>query len=196
MSVYRSSKSGNSQRNKYFYYDNEQDCLEPVDKGMKRCSCGNECADECSCDCHHSHSHNHSQEANYDHNDDPSNATVVQDADQYSFMEQESAEMIWVKESCNIRVNTTDTQVGISLQAALQLAIALVIRITIGDSDRGEEVSQELVQHFNLDQTNRQKIYICNTKDATVTTTDTDLAINIQILLQILVAIIIMIDIL
>lgn len=111
-------------------------------------------------------------------------------------MEQESAELIWVKESCNIEINTTDTQAGISLQAGLQLAIALVLRITIGDSDQSEAVSQELIQQFDLTQSNRQKIYIYNTKDARVTTTDLDLAVNIQALLQLLLALVIIVDIL
>ncbi|OXS64671.1 spore coat protein [Priestia filamentosa] len=130
-----------------------------------------------------------SLENNYD-------ATVLQDGGLFSSMDQESDEIIWVKDSCNITVNSTDTQAGISLQVGLQLAIALVLSITIGDTERGESVSHELLQYFNTDQTNKQKILICNSKDATVTTTDTDLAINIQVLLQVLVALVVIIDIL
>ncbi|MFD1415206.1 spore coat protein [Oceanobacillus jeddahense] len=123
-------------------------------------------------------------------------ATVVQDGDEYSYMEQESAEVIWVKESCNINVNSTDTQIGASLQAALQLAISIVIRLSIADSADEEAVEQELLQTISSSQVNKQKIFIYNTKDATVTTTDTDLSVNIQLLLQLLVALVIMIDIL
>ncbi|WP_235793325.1 spore coat protein [Virgibacillus salidurans] len=125
-----------------------------------------------------------------------SDATVSQEGNQYDFMEQESAELIWVKESCNIRVNSTDTQAGISLQAGLQLALTLVLSITIGDSNRGEAVSQELMQNFNAEQVNKQKVFICNSKDVNVTTTDTDLVINIQVLLQLLLALVVMVDIL
>ncbi len=89
-----------------------------------------------------------------DHN---TNEAVSQDGDQYSFMDQESAEMIWVKESCNITVDSTDTQVGVSLQASLQLAITLVLNIAIGNTDRSEAVSQDLIQSFNADQINKQK---------------------------------------
>ncbi|MCY8233771.1 spore coat protein [Priestia endophytica] len=123
-------------------------------------------------------------------------ATVLQDGGLFSSMDQESDEIIWVKDSCNITVTSTDTQAGVSLQVGLQLAIALVLSITIGDTERGESVAQELLQYFNSDQTNKQKILICNSKDATVTTTDTDLAINIQVLLQVLVALVVIIDIL
>ncbi|GAB4075116.1 hypothetical protein GCM10028778_26190 [Barrientosiimonas marina] len=123
-------------------------------------------------------------------------ATVSQSASQYDFMDQESAEMIWVKESCNIRVDSTDTQIGVSLQASLQLAIAVVLNIAIADSGQSEAISQELFQNFDAEQVNKQKIYIYNTKDAVVTTRDTDLAINIQVMLQLLVALVAMVDIL
>lgn len=125
-----------------------------------------------------------------------SDAVVTADSGDYSFMEQESAELIWIRESCNITVNSTDTQIGLSLQAALQLAIAIVVNITIADSNRSEAVSADLMQYFGTEQTNKQKIYIYNTKDANVTTTDTDLAVNLQVLLQVLIAILIMVDIL
>ncbi|MFD1361146.1 spore coat protein [Lentibacillus salinarum] len=123
-------------------------------------------------------------------------ATVSQDEGQYSFMDQESAEMIWVKESCNITVDSRDTQIGVSLQASLQLAIALVLNIAIADSGRSEAISQDLFQQFNAEQINKQKIYIYNTKDATVTTRDTDVAINIQVLLQLLITLVVMVDVL
>lgn len=154
--------------------------------------------DKC-CECRKEPEHKVKHE--HHHHTDPfsnnnSDATVTQEADQYSFMEQESGELIWVKESCNIKVNSTDTQVGLSLQAALQLAIAIVLNISIADSNRSEAVSQELMQHLNTEQTNKQKIYIYNTKDANVTTTDTDLAVNLQVMLQVLIALVVMIDIL
>ncbi|WP_068672575.1 spore coat protein [Oceanobacillus sp. Castelsardo] len=171
MTVYRRSDSNRS-NTKYFYLDNNchsehESCSEPKDE-IK-------------------------DQNNFFNNHD---ATVVEDGGQFSFMDQESAELIWVKESCNIEIKSTDTQAAVSLQAALQLAIAVVISITIGDSDRSDHVSQELLQLSNIEQTNRQKIYIYNTKDATVTTTDTDVAINIQLLLQVLLTLVVLVDIL
>ncbi|HLR61008.1 MAG TPA: spore coat protein [Lentibacillus sp.] len=125
-----------------------------------------------------------------------SDALVSQDASQYSFMDQESAEMIWVKESCDITVDSRDTQIGLSLQASLQLAISLVVNVAIADSARSEAISQDLMQSFNSEQVNKQKIFIYNTKDATVTTRDTDLAVNIQVLLQLLIMLVVMVDVL
>lgn len=124
------------------------------------------------------------------------NAVVMQNADQVSIIEQESDELIWIKDSCNVVVQTTDTQAAVSLQVGLQLAIALVISITIGDSDRGQKVTQELFQQFDSEQNNRQRIYIDNSKDVNITTTDTDLAVNIQATLQVLLALVAKLDVL
>jgi spore coat protein X len=127
---------------------------------------------------------------------DSHDAEVVQDANQFSSMEQESDELIFIKDSCNIVVHTTDTQAAVSLQVALQLAIALVIRITIGDSEQGNAIQQDLLQHFESEQNNKQKICIENSKDINVTTTDTDVAANIQVLLEVLVSLVAKIDVL
>ncbi|MEF3328961.1 spore coat protein [Oceanobacillus oncorhynchi] len=156
--------------------------------------------DDCACDSNESYYEDNYQASPADYNNSFNSnfgeASVVQVADEFSYMEQESAEVIWIKESCNITVSSTDTQIAASLQAALQLAIAVVIRLSIGDSADGEEVEQELLQSISSSQVNKQKIFIYNTKDATVTTTDTDIGLNIQLLLQLLVALVIMIDIL
>ncbi|WNF21181.1 spore coat protein [Mesobacillus jeotgali] len=142
--------------------------------------------------------------SNYYHNHNPHHsgksckkkADVEQEAVQLEYTEQDSDELIWIKDSCNIKVHTTDTQAAVSLQVALQLAIALVISITIGDSDQGQYVSQQLIQEMGTEQTNTQKIIINNSKDVNVTTTDTDVAVNVQALLQVLVALVAELDIL
>ncbi|MCP3762678.1 spore coat protein [Domibacillus sp. A3M-37] len=131
-----------------------------------------------------------------ENNNEHDDSDVLQEGIQKSVIEQESDELVWIKDSCNIEVQTTDTQAAVSLQVGLQLAIALIISITIGDSDEGQTVAQELFQKFDSEQTNKQKILIENSKDVTVTTTDTDLAVNIQALLQVLVALVIKLDIL
>lgn len=123
-------------------------------------------------------------------------AVVAQDANQFSFLDQESDELIWIKDSCNVVVQTTDTQAAVSLQIALQLALALVISITIGDSDRGQTITQELFQQFDSNQTNQQRIFIDNSKDVNITTTDLDLAINIEAMLQVLLTLVVKLDVL
>ncbi|WP_226670623.1 spore coat protein [Metabacillus litoralis] len=125
-------------------------------------------------------------------NDD---ATVSQSADQISETDQISSETIIVRDSCDINVNSTDTQVAVSLQVALQVAIALVINLTIADSNRAEQVTQQLLQQTDTTQLNKQKLIIENSRDVNVTTTDTDVAISLQVLLQILIALVVNIDI-
>lgn len=137
---------------------------------------------------------NRQQENN--NNDQHDDAEVLQEGIQKSVIEQESDELVWIRNSCNVDVQTTDTQVAVSLQVGLQLAIALVISIAIGNSDEGQTVTQDLFQQFDTEQTNKQKILVENSKDVTITTTDTDLSVNIQVLLQVLVALVIKLDVL
>ncbi|MCM3197175.1 spore coat protein [Priestia megaterium] len=119
---------------------------------------------------------------------------VLQDADQLTSIEQESYEWIIVKDSEGVDIKTTDTQIAISLQAAIQAAIAIVIRITIGDNEEGNAVIQDMKQFSKTKQRNSQKTIIENSRNIEVTTTDTDIAVNIQLLLQILLALVATVD--
>ena len=123
------------------------------------------------------------------------NAEVAQDADQFTSEFQDSDELIIINDSCNISVETTETKAAVSLQIALQLAIALVIKITIADSDDSDSVVQDLLQHFDSEQKSVQKIHIDNSKDISIKTTDTDIAVNIQVMLEALLAIVARLDI-
>jgi spore coat protein X len=127
-------------------------------------------------------------------NDD--GATVLQDGDQFMKTEQHSYEWIIIKDSEGVDVQTTDTQAAVSLQLGLQAAIAAVISITIGDTDRGNSVVQDIKQVMKNKQKNSQKTIIDNSKCVKVTTTDTDVAVNIQALLQILIAVVVKLDVL
>ncbi len=122
-------------------------------------------------------------------------AEIAQDADQFTSEIQESDEVIVIKDSGNVYVQTTETQAAVSLQLALQLAIALVLEISIADSDDSDGVVQDLLQHFNSEQKTVQKIHIENSKDVSVTTTDTDISANLQVMLEALLAIVARLDI-
>ncbi|MED1204692.1 spore coat protein [Heyndrickxia acidicola] len=122
--------------------------------------------------------------------------TVEQAAEQKQEMVQSTNESITIKNSCDIRVVSTDTKVAVSLQAALQVAIALVIRISILDGDEADRVTQELLQSSQISQSTRKSVVIDNSRNVTVTATDTDVAVSIQLLLQILVALLISLEIL
>ncbi len=112
----------------------------------------------------------------------------VNEANQISDIDQSSNEVIIIRDSCDITVETTDTKIAASLQAALQVAISVVINITIADSSRAEKVTQELLEMSQIRQANRQKLVIVNSRTVDVTTTDTDVAISLQVMLQILLA--------
>lgn len=122
-------------------------------------------------------------------------AVIRQEADQVSNIEQRSKEVIVIKDSLDVRVTTTETQVAASLQAALQVAIALVVNITIADSDQAEKVTQDLLQLSRIEQVNKQSVFIENCRKVDVRVTDTDIAVSIQLMLQLLLALLIQLDI-
>jgi len=133
-----------------------------------------------------------------DHCDTPesSSADVEQTGEQVNVSEQQSFEIIIVRNSEDVDVITTDTQAAVSLQLGIQAAIAAVVIATIGDNEQGRAVVQDIRQFTRNRQRNVQRTIIDGCKNVSVTTTDTDLAVNIQALLQILVAIIVKLDIL
>lgn len=127
---------------------------------------------------------------------DPESSSAEQDGEQVAVSDQSSFEIIIVRNSEGVDVITTDTQAAVSLQLGIQAAIAAVIIATIGDTDQGRAVVQDIRQFTRSRQRNVQRTIIEGSRNVSVTTTDTDLAVNIQALLQILVAIIVKLDIL
>ncbi|WP_051556334.1 spore coat protein [Alkalihalobacterium bogoriense] len=124
------------------------------------------------------------------------NNQVEQDALQANKEIQISEELIHIMNSSDVTVSTTDTKAAISLQASLQAAIAVVISITVADSSKAESIIQELMQYTKTRQETSQKIVIDNSQGVEVTTTDTQVALNLQLLLQVLLALLVELDIL
>jgi spore coat protein X len=121
---------------------------------------------------------------------------VEQEADQINSQLQLSEELVFIKDSCDVRVTSTDVKAALSLQAALQAAIVVVISISIADGERAERITQELLQSSRVRQITRQKTIIENSRDVDVTTTDAQVAVNIQLLLQLLLALIVELEVL
>ncbi|MET3317174.1 UNVERIFIED_ORG: spore coat protein X [Peribacillus simplex] len=121
---------------------------------------------------------------------------IEQEARQDNSQVQLSEELIYIKDSCNVNVTSTDVKAALSLQAALQAAIAVIVSISIADADNAERITQELIQSSNVRQITRQKTIVENSRDIDITTTDAQIALNIQLLLQLLLALIVEIDIL
>ncbi|HDR4909916.1 TPA: spore coat protein [Bacillus cereus] len=124
------------------------------------------------------------------------NANFLEEAIQTDEIDQVSEEYIEIVDSADVQVTTTDTKAALSIQAALQEAIVVVVSISIADSEKADKITQELFQKSSIKQINRQKTFIKNSRNVTVTTTDTDIAVNIQILLQILLALLVKLNIL
>ncbi|PDY91316.1 spore coat protein [Bacillus anthracis] len=124
------------------------------------------------------------------------NSNFIEEAIQTDEIDQISEEYIEIVDSADVQVTTTDTKAALSIQAALQAAIVVVVSISIADSEKADKITQELFQKSAIKQINRQKTFIKNSRNVTVTTTDTDIAVNIQILLQILLALLVKLNIL
>ncbi|AOH53952.1 spore coat protein [Peribacillus muralis] len=124
------------------------------------------------------------------------NTRIDQEARQDNSQVQLSEELIYIKDSCNVNITSTDVKAALSLQAALQAAIAVIVSISIADADNAERITQELIQSSNVKQITRQKTIVENSRDIDITTTDAQIALNIQLLLQLLLALIVEIDIL
>lgn len=124
------------------------------------------------------------------------NADVQQNGEQIVSNKQQSYEWIIVRDSEGVEIQTTDTQAALSLQLGIQAAIAAVISVTLGDTDQARAVAQDMKQFIKTKQRNVQKTIVEGSRNITVTTTDTDLAVNIQAMLQILLALVARLDIL
>ncbi|PGA49681.1 spore coat protein [Bacillus thuringiensis] len=124
------------------------------------------------------------------------NANFLEEAIQTDEIDQVSEEYIEIVDSADVQVTTTDTKAALSIQAALQAAIVVVVSISIADSEKADRVAQELFQKSSIKQINKQETVIRNSRNVTVTTTDTDIAVNVQILLQILLALLVKLNIL
>jgi spore coat protein X len=114
------------------------------------------------------------------------NADVTQSGEQVASTSQQTFEWIVVKDSEGVTVTKTDNQAAASLQAALEAAIAIVISITVGSSDAGKAVAQELKQMFKSRQRISKKLIILGSRQVEVTTTDNQLVVNIQVLVELL----------
>lgn len=121
---------------------------------------------------------------------------IEQDAAQVKKEIQVSEELIYVKDSCDVEIESTDTKAAIGIQVAIQAAIALIIRISLAGNDNVEDITQEILQASKTKQITRQKTIVDNSRNVQVSTTDTQVAVNIQIQIAILLAIIVELDIL
>ncbi|MFA9556607.1 spore coat protein [Evansella sp. AB-rgal1] len=120
----------------------------------------------------------------------------TQEATQSNKTLQLNEEAIFIKDSCDVTVTSTDTKAAVNIQAALQAALVILISISLGDSSKAEKFTQELLQSSKMKQISRQKTVIENSRGVNVSTVDTQVAANIQILFQLLLAVALKLDLL
>ncbi|MEW4267106.1 spore coat protein [Priestia aryabhattai] len=143
----------------------------------------------------HKHHHKHDKWCALESASHPIFSDNIQESEQKEKAFQFSEEDILIYDSENVEINTTDTKIGLSIQAALQAAIVVILTISLGSSAQADKVAQELFQKSSIKQINKQRTIVKNSRNVKVTTTDTDIAANIQILIQLLVALLIKLDI-
>ncbi|MBJ7998079.1 spore coat protein, partial [Bacillus cereus] len=66
------------------------------------------------------------------------NANFLEEAIQTDEIDQVSEEYIEIIDSADVQVTTTDTKAALSIQAALQAAIVVVVSISIADSEKAD----------------------------------------------------------
>ncbi|MDF2556517.1 MAG: spore coat protein [Bacillales bacterium] len=115
---------------------------------------------------------------------------VEQEAKQISKETQKIEELVVVKDSCDVTVVITDKQFALSLQAALQAAIVVILQVHLNQQEKADEVSQELFQLAKIKQITKQKFYVSHSKNVYIESTDQQAAANIQILVQLLLAVV------
>lgn len=78
------------------------------------------------------------------------NANFLEEAIQTDEIDQVSEEYIEIVDSADVQVTTTDTKAALSIQAALQAAIVVVVSISIADSEKADKITQELFQKSSI----------------------------------------------
>jgi spore coat protein X len=121
--------------------------------------------------------------------------SISQSIVQKSSICQLSEEVIYIRDSENVTVTTTDLQVALNLQAVIQAIITLILVIILDDEERAARISQELFQKASIKQITRQRTTIIDSENVTVTTIDGQVALNLNLILHILLALIAVLDI-
>ncbi len=108
----------------------------------------------------------------------------------------DAEETIYIVGSEVIKINSTNNKIALSLQAAVQAIIALVIQLTIADSDKADSVRNQISSNMKWLNRKMKIIYIENSSNVTVTVSSVDIAVTLQFMLQILLSILATVDIL
>ena len=83
----------------------------------------------------------------------------LEEAIQTDEIDQISEEYIEIVDSADVQVTTTDTKAALSIQAALQAAIVVVVSISIADSEKADKITQNYFKNQLLNKLIDKNIY-------------------------------------
>ncbi|MCO4851274.1 spore coat protein [Bacillus vallismortis] len=116
-------------------------------------------------------------------------AFVDQDSIQAHLNKQISEEMIIIRDSCDVNVQSVDTQAVTSVFVSINALVVIVTLAVITDETLAELVAQDLLQLTENKQINKQKVLIDNSRCVNVSTLDQDTATLVTVLVNALVAV-------
>ncbi|MGG3888354.1 spore coat protein [Metabacillus fastidiosus] len=114
-------------------------------------------------------------------------AVFNQDGVNVSDTDQLNKELIFIKDSCDIKVDSEQSNFAATIQVGVNL-IVYVLSIFIS-VDEAELVTQELLNAAKTSQTNKQKVVIINSRNIHVKAEDSNTAVTLQVIANIFVAI-------
>ncbi|MED4403235.1 spore coat protein [Metabacillus fastidiosus] len=114
-------------------------------------------------------------------------AVFNQDGVNVSEIDQLNKELIFIKDSCDIKVDSEQSNFAATIQVGVNLIVyVLSIFISVDDA---ELVTQELLNAAKTSQTNKQKVVIINCKNIHVKAEDSNTAFTLQVIANIFIAI-------
>ncbi|MEC2077067.1 spore coat protein [Metabacillus fastidiosus] len=117
---------------------------------------------------------------------DSDSAVFNQDGVNVSDTDQLNKELIFIKDSCDIKVDSEQSNFAATIQVGVNLILyVLSIFVSIDDA---ELVTHELLNAAKTSQTNKQKVVIINCKNIHVKAEDSNTAVTLQVIAQIFIA--------
>jgi spore coat protein X len=117
---------------------------------------------------------------------DSDSAIFDQDGVQFADTDQSIKELIFIKDSCDVRIRSEQEQFAATINIGVNLIISLLNIIL---DDGVDLVTQELLQVSKTTQSSKQKVVIINCKDVDISLEDENTAATLNLFLNIFVAI-------
>ncbi|WP_206919611.1 spore coat protein [Alicyclobacillus suci] len=114
---------------------------------------------------------------------------IVQVDETSVFTDEENCLIVIVRDSCDVEIVNQDLTAALNLQLTLQLALATILSLTVGENT-ANSIVEDIVSQLSDIQRTRKVIHVENSQSVRVQLSSTEISFNIQVLLQLLLAII------